>query len=90
MISTKFCPNQINRFDSIRLFVNFNHALAAILDFAHYVPGGMTSQNASGSQIDQYVMTFIPANFHISITKCSVIGVLCVGRVQLMYAYNFL
>jgi hypothetical protein len=40
MISTKFCPNQINRFDNIRLFVNFNHALAAILDFAHFVPGG--------------------------------------------------
>jgi hypothetical protein len=52
MISTKFGANQMNRFDNIRLFVNFNHALAAILDFAHFVPGGMTCQNASGSQID--------------------------------------
>ena len=70
MISAKFGPNQINRFDIITLFVNFNRESGAILNLAHIVPVGIACQNASVSQIDG--MTFISANFHISITICSI------------------
>ena len=85
MISAKFGPNQTNRFDIITLFVDFNRASAAILDFAHFVPGGTTCQNASGSQIDQYGMTFISANFHIY-HKVQRSGLKCLVRAQLVVA----
>ena len=39
------------------------------MDFTQIVPGA--NQNGSGSQIDQYGMN--AANFHISITKCSIL-----------------
>ena len=80
MISAKLGPNQTNRFDIIALFVNYNWASAAILDFAQFVPGAITTQSGPGSQIDQYGMTFIPANFHISITKCHML----IGKVPLL------
>ena len=79
MISAKFGPNRTNRFNIITLFLNFNRASAAILDFAHIGPVGITSQNASGCRIDQYGMAFISANFRVSIAICSIL----IGKVPL-------
>ena len=79
MISAKFGPNRTNSFNIIKLFLNFNRASAAILDFAHIDPVGITSQNASGCQIDQYGMAFISANFRVSIAICSIL----IGKVPL-------
>ena len=87
MISAKFGPNRTNRFNIITLFLNFNRASAAILDFAHIGPVGITSQNASGCQIDQYGMAFISANFRVSIAICSIL----IGKVPLkIYIFLFI